>query len=186
MAFLQASAFGKTNFFGDRYRARPADLHLYSGVPSIYNMATPLAGPRMTRLVDALIEHKAKLLPAQVCHYLWNFFYSCPLFTGRSRTFPRGCVQRAYDSLWSDPADRDTSEDAEIARSKNYPQLVSENSLAFLSYCFVTFAICKSQCTKLQVKVTCYGLTFSDVVIINQQLCNLPLVLVQRRKIFRL
>jgi hypothetical protein len=114
---------------------------MYSGVPAIHNLATPI-GPRMTRLVDALAEQKAKLPPAPVCHYLWNFYYSCPLLSGRHRNFPRACIQSAYDALWDREEDRDMCPDAQAARAKNFPQLASEHSLAFLSLCFVTFAIC--------------------------------------------
>lgn len=140
-AFLSASVFGKAARSESRYRARAADLYMYSGVPAIHNLATPM-GPRMTRLVDALAEQKAKLPPPAVCHYLWNFYYSCPLLSGRQRNFPRACIQRAYDALWEKEEDKDMSEDAQAARAKNFPQLASEHSLAFLSLCFVTFAIC--------------------------------------------
>lgn len=143
-AFLSASAFAKVAPSDSRYRARPSDLYMYSSVPTMHNLATAI-GPRMTRLVDALAIQKAKLPPAAVCHYLWNFYYSCPLLSGRHRNFPRACIQRAYDALWDKEEDKDTSEEAQIARAKGFPQLASEHSLAFLSLCFVTFAICTYQ-----------------------------------------
>lgn len=116
-------------------------MRLYHGINDIYGLAD--APARLTRLADALQEQKAKLPPPALCHHLWNYYYELPIFADRHRNFPRGALQVAYDGLWSDADVKDMSPGAIEARAKNYPQLASSTSLAFLALVFVMLASCE-------------------------------------------
>ena len=104
----------------------------------IYGMVDPPM--RLSRLAEALTECKAKLPDASLGHYLFQQYYSCPVFSDRFRTMPRASIQKAYDALWSTPMSKDLSRAAEEARAQDLPQLATASSLGFLSLIFVTFA----------------------------------------------
>lgn len=126
--FMRGAGFGGILSSG---RARERDLRTYAGLQDLHNM--PDAPARITKLADATAEQKRLLPPPALCHHLLDQYYTCSLWSERQRTFPRGAIQLAYDALWEDPNDRDMSESAQIARDKEYPQLASHQSLAFLS-----------------------------------------------------
>lgn len=143
---LEASGFARSDLAKPSTdgRARPSDYQrLYSGGPA--GMSGMLnAHPRLAKLQDAVQEQRAKLPPPVMAHWLWSFFHNCNIFSDKFVTFPRGAYQAAYDELF-EPKDRDTSQEAQAARVKGYPQLASAHSLAFISQVFAIFALCKRE-----------------------------------------